>query len=1279
MPATHPSTPLRRLFQIPDDVKTVDFVHQIDRAASAERILRTLTDYQVTPSIQRNLERALDNIRRGVEDRRSVFTWIHGSFGCGKSHFMNVLSLLVADEKAVYSTHVELEKQRQQYHPGVIGKKFFRLHVQCISRTVTSMEEIVLGAAVEELQRIHPDAPLPALFEVQKLFSSAKQLLQDLGDEKFFAAFPSNKVDDAAWGDFGGWDRARFEAALAKPGSSESRSLAGELAKTPWLEGMAAGAELVKLGPGLQILAEHLKRLGYEGVILFLDELVLWLSSFQDHKKLALETPKVSTLVEHGDYPPVLPYLTFAARQRDLSEMAGKAAVGSEETTFRDHLSFWKDRFETISLEDKDLPRIIEKRVLRTAGKEATAEIDKAFEQYKRTFASDFRHLNGNQGDADDFRRVYPFTPALVEVMVALSATLQRDRTALRELTNLLARYLPDFELGKVVPVGDLFDVVAHGQTSDLPTIQKLYEQARRIYEFDLLPHIQKRNDTATPEKCQLLREDFDKRLGCSGCPQEKCRTQTRMAKTVLLQGLVPNTPVLRNLTAQGLVYLNSGTLKSKVPNQEPSQAASLVRDLTDASPAIHVEGNANPIVRCVLDVIDVRRILDHCRDLDNEQRRRIRVRQILYERMQIKMEDQAGSRMVEWRGRKWRVGFVYENVRLANLNQFRPSADEDVRVILDFPFDEVGQTPRQDEERIEQALAELSSKEAERGLATIVWLPAFLDENTRQVLADLCVLDGLVPLQDKDLATRVPWVSMDELSRVRGTLEQQLGHKKQQIENALLRAYGVTPGNAALAPGMTPEHRAHLLRQDTYLNVPADNMFDQALESLVRQALETRAPRHPVFGKTPTKAKLESVLQSFGKLLEVPERKARFERGQIEDLKSIAAAEHLNIIRVIEDDATYAGGIFETMAKNLAQSKGTLSVGEVRGAIDPDGWMELSRDLQDFLVLAYAKAATKPLQFVDQGHNVEGQIGKLRDDVSLVPVELPRQEVWQAAIETSKLFGLSLGNALTPARVDEFAVKVREAARKIDVAKVEAALDLLGQWQRLAGVPQKLEETSRGMTLVAVRDLAHTVQNAGSRAIKMVEALGQLRLDSGRATAITKMNESGMVDLLLETLRSSNLKTPFAAWERLADDPERGADVQAIMKTVRDALTQNEQVMGLRIVLEREGAKLMSLLIAASTPPPAPPQGPRLDPPPAAHTFNPVVQHRHVELVPAKQASLGFTTPVHSSAKTSSTTTFVETVQTKADLERLTRDLETRLEKGEQFRVLIEVVGGES
>jgi hypothetical protein len=1274
--------PLRRYFRLPEDVKPGDFVHQIERSSSEAAIRRTLELYEVTPSIARNLDRALDNVQSGLADRRSVFTWIHGSFGSGKSHFMNVLSLLLADEKAVYAVHPDLQEQRAKHHPGAIGRKLFRLHVQCISRQAETLEDIVLGAATEELARLHPDAPAPALFESGKLFTAAERLLDDLGDEKFFKELPSNSAQDSDWGELSQkWDRARFKAAVAAPQSAEAQSLAGELARTPWFGGIVASAKLVPLGQGLQALAAHLSRLGYEGAVLFLDELVLWLAT-KNTAELAREAPKVSTLVEHGDYPPALPFLTFAARQRDLSQMVGNLAVGRDEVVFRDHLSFWRDRFDNIQLEDKDLPRIIEKRLLKPTSDAAKSEIDAAFETYKRTLAQDFRRLTGNQGDAEDFRRMYPLSPALVDVMVALSATLQRDRTALRELTRLLVEYLPDFELGKVVPVGDLFDVVAHGQTSDLPALQQLYEKARQIYESDLLPHIRKKEKTDSKARCQLLREEFDRRLGCSGCAESACRTQTRVAKTVLLQGLVPRASALQQLTASSLVYLNSGTLKSKVPNKEPATVAKWLRDWAGVTPAIHVQGDADPVVRADLDVVDVRRILDSAVELDNEQRRRIRVREALFRALGVTQRDQGGSRTFDWRGRRWRVGFVYDNTRLANDHVFRPNEDEDLRVVLDFPFDEVGKGPRDDEERVAQIVDGLTGADAERGLPTIVWLPSFLDEDTKEILKHLVILDGLVGSSDRDLANRLSWVSLDDLPRVRATLEQQRQHRSEKIERALASAYGVShDADGSLSPGMSPERHVHLLRRDAKIAVPADGLFERALEAVLKQALETRAPRHPVLGKPPTRGRLESVLALLDRLVEAPDRRARFDRAELDDLRAIAAAEHLGIVRILEDEATMTGGILDQVQKNLAHHKGPLSVGAVRRALDPDGLMELSPELSDFLVLAYAKVATRPLRLFSHGQQVTGLLGKLTDDMALLPVDLPGQEVWQRALLVGQCLGITTGKALTPARMDELAGLARAKAKALgEKGLLGEAAARLGEWQQLAGVTEPVERTQRGSVLATLSALVAAIAKE-SESAAVVSALGKFPLEASRVTALTHMAEPGKVAALLDTLRSQAWRTQVELGRRLEADPAHAGDAAGVMKGVRDALAGDENVWSLKAAIEKAAAEITRMMMEAGPPisgggarPPPRPEPPRGGAQePSVGTINLPWPGPGSEMDVA-EAPEGGRISVNARGPTGPQKPERFHLSRASDVDALTERLRERLAAGERLRVTIEI-----
>ena len=62
------------------------------------------------------------------------------------------------------------------------------------------------------------------------------------------------------------------------------------------------------------------------------------------------------------------------------------------------------------------------------------------------------------------FRRVYPFSPALVQTLIAVSGMLQRERTAIKIMTQLLVEQRETLRVGDLVPVGDLFDVIADGE-----------------------------------------------------------------------------------------------------------------------------------------------------------------------------------------------------------------------------------------------------------------------------------------------------------------------------------------------------------------------------------------------------------------------------------------------------------------------------------------------------------------------------------------------------------------------------------------------------------------------------------------------------------------------------------------------------------------------------------------------------------------------------------------------------------------------------------------------
>lgn len=439
------------------------------------------------------------------------------------------------------------------------------------------------------------------------------------------------------------------------------------------------------------------------------------------------------------------------------------------------------------------------------------------------------------------------------------------------------------------------------------------------------------------------------------------------------------------------------------------------------------------------------------------------------------------------------------------------------------------------------------------------------------------------------------------------------------------------------LAPGLTPERHAHLLRAGAKLTVPADGLFDQALQSLLRQALETRAPRHPVFTKALTKARLELVLELLDKLLETPDRKARFSRPELEDLRGIAAAEHLGIVRVIEEDATYAGGILDTVARNLANHRGPLSVGAVRAALDPDGLMELSPEVEDFLVLAHAKMAPKPLRLLTQGPTSEKLVGRLTDDIGLVPVEMPSATKWQAAIHTAGLLGVSFkGKAITPSRLDELASVVAKAASELGEASIGGAIGLLGEWQALAGVAEPLEATPRAEVLGILRRLVAAVLPAGS-ALATVDALAGFSWNEARTTAIVSMAKPQALRGVLDVLRSDSLKSSIGLGRQLESDPARREKATAVMDRVRSVLVSDENIEPLRLRVDQEAMHIMQLL--------------RADRPGGGEGGGGGGGDR----VP----------PVE-----------VRRIRSAADIEALASELQARLEEGKQLEVSVEILG---
>ena len=155
--------------------------------------------------------------------------------------------------------------------------------------------------------------------------------------------------------------------------------------------------------------------------------------------------------------------------------------TGALQLGFADVLQWWQARFERITLEARNLAEIAARRVLRPRNEAARQQIDRAYADTEKVRREVFETPLTPRADSAMFRKVYPFSPALVETLVAVSSLLQRERTALRVMLQILVDRRETLDLGEIVPVGDLFDAIAEGDEPFTESTRHHFENARNL------------------------------------------------------------------------------------------------------------------------------------------------------------------------------------------------------------------------------------------------------------------------------------------------------------------------------------------------------------------------------------------------------------------------------------------------------------------------------------------------------------------------------------------------------------------------------------------------------------------------------------------------------------------------------------------------------------------------------------------------------------------------------------------------------------------------------
>jgi hypothetical protein len=1009
--STVPVTRVKDLFDLPESVHKIGFVEELARAVKQPKV--TAETYVVTPAIVAAFDKALDLVGGALRDGRSRAAFLQGSFGSGKSHFMALLSLLLEGEEHAWripEVHVLRDKH------GMSGKaKLLQLRFHLIGHT-GNLESAIFGRYIEVVRALHPNADLPGVFADEKLFDDARRMLDELGEDKFFAPMNQGKKSDDAWGSIGDadlWTRARFEAAATSTDPKAREELFNALVKTRFGAFAEESRQFVELDEGLATLGRHAKSLGYAGIVLFLDELILWLASrASDLSWFHNEVQKLVKLVEAQESHRDVPFISFIARQRDLAEMVGRDHEGLQNALVRDSLKWSEGRFDTIHLEDRNLPAIAEKRVLRSRDDSAKTALDDAFRTLRAKLGDAAWQLLLGELDEKEFRRLYPFSPVLMDALVALSNSLQRERTAIRLLTELLVEHVEDLQVGDVVGVGDLFDVIAGGNDSTDGIMRARFDSAKQLYAYQFLPVIQQANGTNTPEKCQRLRSNHPARVGCSNCPERACRSDNRLVKTMLVASLVPERPAFKDLTASKLVQLNHGSLRAPIPGTEVNLVAQKLRNWASSGTIaqLHVGAQNDPTVRLQLEGVDPGPILEQARQFDTPGARQKVLRDLLFVALGIEgVQDWGKDHVIKsWRGTD-RLGHLrFGNVRRMTDDQLMCPSGHDWRFIVDYPFDDDGFGPHDDEKALETFLQGHSA-----GTWTIVWLPTFFSKDMQRVLGDLVILEHIL----SDSATTRQYVShlsVENQSRAITDLGNLRTQKQARLRQVLEQAYGLAkPREGDLDLSNAAEKHIHVLKPGAVVRPQLAATLGDAVERYAEELLAARYRLHPRFPKKLTRNTVEELVSRFGEIVDAEDKSVSVDRERAEQMRGFLM--ELGVVRVTEDKAFIREDDTLQRLENMRQKKALdrPEVGEVRSWIDETGARGLQADALDLIVRCYARWSARTLvngelpYEVKPGHEIPAY-------VVLEQPDLPTHAVWSAALNRAGDFGISLpGRAL--------------------------------------------------------------------------------------------------------------------------------------------------------------------------------------------------------------------------------------------------------------------------